>query len=101
MLEKLTINNFAVIDNLVIVPDEGLNIFTGETGAGKSIIISALGFLLGERSGSDILSPNASSATVEGDFKAHNIPPEICENLNICDGIVNIKRIADKKGKTK
>ena len=59
MLKKLSIRNFAVIEALELEPAPGLNIFTGETGAGKSIIISALGFLLGERSGSDILRPGA------------------------------------------
>jgi len=70
MLKKLSIRNFAVIDALDLEPGAGLNIFTGETGAGKSIIISALGFLLGERSGSDILRPGSASAEVETDLWA-------------------------------
>ncbi|WP_432328405.1 AAA family ATPase [Mucilaginibacter sp. P25] len=49
MLQKLTINNYALIDNLEIGFDSGLNILTGETGAGKSIILGALSLILGQR----------------------------------------------------
>ena len=100
MLKKLIIKNFAVIDELTLEPSGGLNIFTGETGAGKSIIISALGFLLGERSGSDILRPGAASAEVEGDFLAENLPPALRERWNAKDG-VKIRRQADPKGRTR
>ena len=49
MLHQLTINNYALIDNLDISFDGGLNILTGETGAGKSIILGALSLILGQR----------------------------------------------------
>jgi DNA repair protein RecN (Recombination protein N) len=49
MLQKLTIQNYALIDNLEIRFDKGLNILTGETGAGKSIILGALSLILGQR----------------------------------------------------
>jgi len=101
MLKKLSIRNFAVIDSLDLEPGPGLNIFTGETGAGKSIIISALGFLLGERSGSDILRPGAASAEVEGDFRAANLPPKAVERWGIKGGVFSIRRQADPKGRTK
>ncbi len=51
MLNELHIRNFAIIDDLHLVFGPGLNILTGETGAGKSIIIDALGLLLGRSSG--------------------------------------------------
>jgi DNA repair protein RecN (Recombination protein N) len=101
MLKKLSIKNFAVIDSLELEPGAGLNIFTGETGAGKSIIISALGFLLGERSGSDILRPGAASAEVEGEFAADNLPPAAAERWGVKGGTLNIRRQADPKGRTK
>ena len=101
MLKRLLINNFAVIEALELEPAPGLNIFTGETGAGKSIIISALGFLLGERSGSDILRPGAASAEVEGAFLADNLPPALLERWGIKGGAVTIRRQADAKGRTK
>jgi len=101
MLKKLLIRNFAVIESLELEPAPGLNIFTGETGAGKSIIISALGFLLGERSGSDILRPGAASAEVEGEFLAENLPDRLAERWVIKGGGVVIRRQADAKGRTK
>ena len=101
MLKKLSIKNFAVIASLDLVPGPGLNIFTGETGAGKSIIISALGFLLGERSGSDILRPGAASAEVEGDFHAENLPEAVTARWAIKDGTFKVRRQADPKGRTR
>lgn len=101
MLKKLSIRNFAVIDALDLAPGPGLNIFTGETGAGKSIIISALGFLLGERSGTDILRPGATSAEVEGEFEAGNLPADVTARWAIKDGSFKIRRQADPKGRTR
>ncbi len=101
MLKKLSIRNFAVIASLDLVPGPGLNIFTGETGAGKSIIISALGFLLGERSGADILRPGAASAEVEGEFRAENLPEAVTARWGIKDGTFVIRRQADPKGRTR
>ena len=49
MLQKLVIKNYAIIDHLAIEPDGHLNTVTGETGAGKSIILGALSLILGER----------------------------------------------------
>ena len=49
MLQRLSISNYALIDNLEISFDKGLNILTGETGAGKSIILGALSLILGQR----------------------------------------------------
>ncbi|HNW45605.1 MAG TPA: DNA repair protein RecN [Elusimicrobiales bacterium] len=100
MLKKLVIKNFAVIESLDLEPAPGLNVFTGETGAGKSIIISALGFLLGERSGSDILRPGSDSAEVEGEFLADNLPPKLAVRWGV-KNIFKIRRQADPKGRTK
>ena len=101
MLKKLSIKNFAVIDALELEPSAGLNIFTGETGAGKSIIISALGFLLGERSGSDILRPGAALAEVEGEFSSDNLPAALAGRWGVKDGALKVRRQADAKGRTK
>ena len=54
MLKKLGIKHFALIEDLTVELGEGLNVFTGETGAGKSILIEAFGFLMGSRSNPDL-----------------------------------------------
>ncbi|HEY0930074.1 MAG TPA: DNA repair protein RecN [Gemmatimonas sp.] len=69
MLVELRIRNVAVIDTVALPLAVGLNVLTGETGAGKSIIIGALGMLLGERVTSDRIRAGADRATVEGVFE--------------------------------
>ena len=68
MLSELYIKNFAIIDELRVVLSEGLNVLTGETGAGKSIIIDALGATLGQRIGADVVRTGADQALVEAVF---------------------------------
>lgn len=68
MLQKLIIKNYAIIDHLVIEPDQHLNTVTGETGAGKSIILGALSLILGERADSSVLINKDEKSVVEGYF---------------------------------
>lgn len=68
MLKKLTVKDYALIDFLEVEFSPGLNILTGETGAGKSILIGALGLVLGERADSDSVRSGAKSAIVEAEF---------------------------------
>src|SRR5258705_4859975 len=68
MLDELSITNFAIIDELHVSFGPHLNVFTGETGAGKSIIVDALSALVGERAGSDVVRAGAERAIVEGIF---------------------------------
>jgi len=68
MLQKLTINNYAIIDHLVVSPDKGLNIVTGETGAGKSIILGALSLILGDRADTSVLINKDEKCIVEALF---------------------------------
>lgn len=69
MLTELRIRNFAIIESLTLPLGPGFNVLTGETGAGKSIIVGALGLLLGERGTADIVRTGADKATVEGVFE--------------------------------
>jgi DNA repair protein RecN (Recombination protein N) len=69
MLTTLRIRNFAVIDEVRIDLGPGLNVLTGETGAGKSIVVGALSLLLGERASSDVVRVGADRASVEGAFE--------------------------------
>lgn len=68
MLERISIKNYAIIDNLTLEFHQGFSVFTGETGAGKSVLIGALGLLLGGRSDSSMIRMNAEQMTVEGEF---------------------------------
>src|SRR4030088_2580099 len=68
MLSQLTIRNFAIVDYLQIDWHPGLNVITGETGAGKSILIDAVGALLGDRLGPEVVRSGARRALVEGVF---------------------------------
>ncbi len=70
MLSRLSINNYAIIDELEIEFSGKLNVITGETGAGKSIIVGALGLILGERADSAALVNKQKKCVVEGVFKA-------------------------------
>src|SRR6201996_8496155 len=69
MLQKLSISNYALIDNLEISFDKGLNILTGETGAGKSIILGALSLILGQRAESRYFFNQQKKCVIEGLFK--------------------------------
>jgi len=82
MLQELHVTNFALIDRLHLTFGEGLNTLTGETGAGKSIIIDALGLALGERaSGADIVRTGADRASVEAVFDITGVASEVGAKL--------------------
>lgn len=79
MLTELHIRNFAIIDDLHLVFGPGLNILTGETGAGKSIIIDALGMLLGDRATAEWVRAGSELAEIEANF--HVVEGDIFEEL--------------------
>jgi DNA repair protein RecN (Recombination protein N) len=78
VLEQLRIRNFAIIDQLELTWQPGLTVITGETGAGKSIIIDAVGALLGDRLGPEVVRSGADKALIEGIFAVLGEPrPEL------------------------
>ena len=81
MLQKLSIQNYAIIDELEIDFSEKLNVITGETGAGKSIIVGALGLILGERADTTVLVNKEKKCVVEGVFDAEGRQRNIKEFL--------------------
>ncbi|MDX8431753.1 MAG: DNA repair protein RecN [Candidatus Algichlamydia australiensis] len=96
MLEKLFLRNIALIDETEISFTRGLNILTGETGAGKSAIISALGLLLGERADTKIIRSGAESATIQGIFS-----PELLTQFDLPqDDALIIRREIYSSGKS-
>ncbi len=79
MLRELRVENYAVIDNVVVEFGAGLNLLTGETGAGKSILIDALALLLGEKAYSDVIRHGAEKATVAAVYESDD--PAIADVL--------------------
>src|SRR5207249_7636107 len=69
-LLELSISNLAIVDHVRLEPAPGFNVLTGETGAGKSIIVDALALLLGGRAGAGAVRAGAERAVVEGIFEA-------------------------------
>lgn len=105
MLVELSIRNFAIIKSVTIPFQQGLNILTGETGAGKSIIIDALGLLLGERSSHEYVRYGEKKAEVEGLFEFETNHPAfaICEQFGIAveqDGALLVRREISNQGKS-
>ena len=94
MLTKLKVQNFAIIEDIELDFKNGLTVLTGETGAGKSLIIDCIGLLLGERAASEMIRQGEEKATVEGVFD--NDSPLLraeLEKLGISfDGSIEIKR---------
>lgn len=72
MLKSLQIKDYALIENIFVEFDKGLNIITGETGAGKSILLDAMSLLLGERASVESIRKGADKSVVEGIFEASN-----------------------------
>src|SRR5689334_15554605 len=96
MLTELRIKNFAIIESLTLPLERGFNVLTGETGAGKSIIVGALGLLLGERASADVIRTGAEKASVEGVFDVSD-RPEIRaaldeHGIDVEEGTVVLKR---------
>lgn len=83
MLSSLKIENVAVIEKAEILFDSGLNILTGETGAGKSIIIDSINAILGERTSKELIRDGADRARVTAYFE--NISPQVIERLRELD----------------
>ena len=103
MLEELTVLNYALIDRVHVKFSEGLNVLTGETGAGKSILVGALGLLLGQKTDTSIVrsgtEETAVTAVVRVDrnpealewLASHGVDPE--------DGAVILRRVVKKTGR--
>ncbi|HZK33533.1 MAG TPA: DNA repair protein RecN [Tissierellaceae bacterium] len=72
MLVEINIKNFAIIDNINVNFTKGLNIITGETGSGKSILVDAIGIILGSRSSKDLIQSGHKKAVLQGVFYLEN-----------------------------
>ncbi len=102
MLTELNIRNFAIIDELKVAFDGGLNVISGETGAGKSIIIGAVGLLLGDRANADMIRSFEDAAVVEALFNIREhegLKKKVCE-MGYGDGQdLVVRRVVSRSGK--
>ncbi|MBR5750100.1 MAG: DNA repair protein RecN [Bacilli bacterium] len=101
MLKRLTITNLAIIENIDVSFGEGFTVLTGETGAGKSLVIDSLSLLLGARASNELIRAGEDSATIRGVFAVNNrilnailMSLEIPEN----DGEIVVSRTLSKAG---
>lgn len=104
MLASLTVQNFAIISNINIEFDKGLTILTGETGAGKSLIIDAIGLLFGNRASTSMIRSGCTKAIVEGVFidcgsKVMDIIKKY-DLDSLDEGVIVVRREINENGKS-
>ena len=107
MLTELRVRDLAVIADVTLPFQPGLNVLTGETGAGKSMVVDALALLLGERASADIIRPGAEKTIVEGAFEfaaavhRHLLSPFAELGVELEDGRLVLKREVLREGKSR
>ena len=105
MLVELRIRDYAVVEDLTLELGPGLNALTGETGAGKSIIVGALSLLLGERASSEVVRAGAERATVEAVFDVHELDGVRAladdHGFRVDDGLLILRREVAAEGRNR
>src|SRR6266566_3588945 len=107
MLTELRVRDLAVIADVTLPFQPGLNVLTGETGAGKSMVVDALALLLGERASADVVRPGAEKTVVEGAFEfvaavhRHLLPPFAALGVELEEGRLVLKREVLREGKSR
>ena len=103
MLSSLHIENYVLIDSLDITLPEGLGIITGQTGAGKSILLGALSLLTGAKGDASLISPGAQNCIVEGEFIAPETVRSVLEEAEVEweDGRLLIRRVLNASGRSR
>ena len=100
MLRELSIKNFAIIDDLSVAFEEGFTVLTGETGAGKSIIINAVNLILGSRVSPEMIRTSEETAELEALFEvpAGSLAARAAEaqGFDLSEGLL-IRRLIQKK----
>lgn len=105
MLTELSVENFALVERVRLRFGAGLNLLTGETGAGKSILLDALGMVLGERTGADVVRHGSDKARVEAVFTISESDPRVrpaleTTGIELEDGLLILSRELSATGKS-
>jgi len=100
MLKELRIKNLAIIDDLSVRFEGGLNVLTGETGAGKSIIVDSLGLCLGSRAQSDLIRSGEREAVVQAYFEGYTSHELFHMGIDISDDLI-LRRSISSTGKSR
>jgi DNA repair protein RecN (Recombination protein N) len=104
MLTSLQVRNFAIIDQVEVEFSPGMTVLTGETGAGKSILVDALGLVLGERGGSGLVRAGAKRAEFTAEFDLQNLPGArhwLAEQMLDLDDECNLRRVINADGRSR
>ncbi len=101
MLVSLHVQHFAIIDDLTLNFASGLNVFSGETGAGKSIVIEALSFVLGARGDVSLIQDGAEKMSVQAQFVSSVLPVDLRQQYGLSADQFTLRRELDRKGKNK
>ena len=105
MLLHLAVNNYAIVDHLELELDRGMTVITGETGAGKSIMLDALALTLGDRADSGAVRPGAAKADILATFDISDIPEAEQwlqqRDLASIDGQVILRRVVTAEGRSR
>src|SRR5438128_4518169 len=107
VLTELRVRDLAVIADVTLPLAPGLNVLTGETGAGKSMLVDALALLLGERASSDVVRPGAQKTVIEGAFEftsaalSRLLPPFAALGVEVEEGRLVLKREISGEGRSR
>jgi len=104
VLTNIQVRNFAIIDQVEIEFSAGMTVLTGETGAGKSILVDAMGLVLGERGGSGLVRSGAKRAEFTAEFDLGNLPLArewLEEQMLDLDDVCNLRRVVSADGRSR
>ena len=104
MLVHLSVQNYAIVEHLDLELDKGMSVITGETGAGKSIMLDALGLTLGDRADSGVVRPGADKADILATFDISAIPEAqtwLCERDLQQDNLCILRRVITAEGRSR
>ncbi|MEN7344144.1 MAG: AAA family ATPase, partial [Pseudomonadota bacterium] len=104
MLTQIHVRNFAIIDEVSVEFGDGMNVLTGETGAGKSILVDALGLALGNRASADSVRPGAERTEITASFQIASGDPAgewLKSQAYDADDECHVRRVINKDGRSR